>query len=95
MPKVLTSEERAKRWAASAEKKPSYKEKVRIKNKKAREEGKVYTVRARKGSKICEATENAAAKLGIQPGTYLRIALVEKLRKDGYTLEDNDEEPVD
>ena len=99
VPKIITSEERARRWAENAkkneERKLSYKEKTRIKNQKAREEGKVYTVRVRKDSKICEFTDKAAANLGIQPGTYLRIALVEKLKRDGYMLENVDKEPID
>lgn len=56
---------------------------------------KVYTVRVYYGSEIYNATEKAASDAGKQPGRYLREALIEKLRKDGYTLEDNDEEPVD
>ena len=52
-------------------------------------------MRVRKDSKICEFTDKAAANLGIQPGTYLRIALVEKLKRDGYMLENVDKEPID
>lgn len=62
------------------------------KNQKHAEETKVYTVRVYKDSPLMVATEQAATNAGKQPGQYLRQALIEKLQRDGYFEDDNQEE---
>lgn len=92
MPKIMSWQERQEKAKERQEKaKERNKRYVQIRAQKT----KVYTVRVYYGSEIYTATEKAASDAGKQPGQYLREALIEKLRKDGYMLEDNDEEPVD
>ena len=91
MPRTSTQKKRdsewAKRWTENAK---------RNEQRKAerREIGssiitKTYTVRVKKPSSIYDATEKAARKMGIKPGVYLRIALTEKLKRDGFEFEDD------
>ena len=91
MPKVLTSEERAKRWTENAKKNEARKA------AKRKISTKTYTVRVAKGSGLYGGIEKAAKTIGIQPGNYLRMALIEKLQKDGFLkgVPEDDEEPVD
>ena len=74
MPKIVDWKERQEKAAA----------RNRKFSKNRYEKTKVYTVRVYYDSPLYEATESAAAKAEIQPGTYLRLALVEKLQKDGF-----------
>lgn len=58
---------------------------------------KTYTVRVAKGSGLYGGIEKAAKTIGTLPGTYLRMALIEKLQKDGFLkgVPEDDEKPVD
>lgn len=83
MPKILTAEERAKRWAAM--------DKSKIKEPKVntnKSESKTYTVTLLKRSAVYFIFEKTVAEMGIQPGKYLREALIEKLKHDGRLSED-------
>lgn len=62
-------------------------ERNRRKTQKRAATTQTYTVRVRHESELELATEKAAADAGIQPGTYLRLALIEKLQRDGYIAE--------
>lgn len=68
-------------------------ERDRRKTQKRAETTQTYTVRVHHGSEIEAATEKAAADAGMQPGRYLRFALIEKLQRDGYMAEQEPEEP--
>lgn len=52
-----------------------------------KERTKTYTVRVYYDSELMTALEKAAKEAGKQPGRYLRIALIEKLQRDGYITE--------
>ena len=86
MPKILTSEERAKRWTENAKKNEARKA------AKRKISTKTYEVRVAKSTGIYNGIEKAAKTIGIQPGTYLRMALIEKLQRDGYLQEESDPE---
>ena len=86
MPKILTAEERAKKWSENAQKNAERKAERR------REFTKTYTVRVSIGSGIYNGIEKAAKNIGIQQASYLRMALIEKLQREGYLSENSDEE---
>lgn len=56
----------------------------RRKAQKRAETTQTYTVRVRHESELELATEKAASDVGLQPGKYLRQALIEKLQREGY-----------
>ena len=62
-------------------------EQNRRRNAKTRLKTQTYTVRVYHGSELETAIEKAAADAGKQPGRYLREALIEKLRRNGYLTE--------
>ena len=68
-------------------------ERNRRKAQKIAAKTQTYTVRVYHESELELATEKAASNAGILPGRYLRIALIEKLQREGYLAQDveNDE----
>ena len=68
-------------------------ERNRRKAQKRAETTQTYTVRVRHESELELATEKAASDAGILPGRYLRLALIEKLQREGYLTQqvENDE----
>lgn len=80
MPKVRTMEQVREAEAKKAER--------NRKNSKLNASiTKVYSIREYKYSKLVAAMEKAAKEAGKQPGRYMRIALIEKLQRDGYITE--------
>ena len=86
MPKTISTMEQMRE---SEEKR---RERNRRKNAKKATNTRTYTVRVYHGSALETATEKAASDAGIQPGRYLRKALVEKLTREGYIAETEEEE---
>ena len=52
-----------------------------------KEQTKTYTIRVYHDSELERAIEKAASDAGKQPGRYVRIAVIEKLQRDGYIAE--------
>lgn len=85
MPKILTIEQ---------------KKESEIRRKESRKKAKIieraktqtYTIRVYHGSELEQAIEKAAADVGKLPGRYVRIAVIEKLQRDGYMPENSEEE---
>ena len=77
MPKVRTMEQVREAEARKAERN-------RKSSKLNASTTKVYTIREYKYSKLVAAIEKAAKDAGKQPGRYMRVALIEKLQRDGY-----------
>lgn len=77
MPKVRTMEQVREADARKAERN-------RKSSKLNASTTKVYTIREYKYSKLVAAIEKAAKDAGKQPGRYMRVALIEKLQRDGY-----------
>ena len=67
-------------------------ERNRRKSQKIAAKSQTYTVRVYHGSDLESATEKAASDAGVQPGRYLRMALIEKLQRDGYIVESQQED---
>lgn len=68
-------------------------ERNRRKAQKRAETTQTYTVRVHHESELELAIEKAASDAGILPGRYLRLALIEKLQREGYLTQqaENDE----
>lgn len=67
-------------------------EQNRRRNAKTRLKTQTYTIRVYHGSELEQAIEKAAADAGKLPGRYVRIAVIEKLQRDGYMPENSEEE---
>ena len=84
MPKILTSEERAKRWAENAKKNALRKQQRAAQG----EVKKSYTIDILRRTELYEALEGASQKEGVQPGRFIRISIIEKLKREGYLNQD-------
>jgi len=91
VPKVLTAEERAKRWAEyekthKTRPKKSPAERIAAKKKNnaqwRKENAKTVTVTLSNSSGIPEALQKAIEKTGDTEAGYVRKALIEKLRRN-------------
>ena len=81
-------------WSMDRIRESEEKRKERNRRKAAKQSAKTqtYTIRVYHGSEFEQAIEKAAADAGKQPGRYVRIAVIEKLTRDGYMPENAEEE---
>ena len=52
-----------------------------------KENTRAYQIRLTRSTGLIDAMERMAETSGIKPATYIRKALIEKLRRDGYIAE--------
>lgn len=84
MPKILTPEERAKKWAKL--------DKKRIRTPSISQQAdKRYSIIVLKRTELYDALEKAIREYDKRSDSFLRRAVVEKLQRDGYLRPDFEE----